>query len=152
MIFLNFELNNQPMSAIKSSTRAYPAFSGRGGYANKRATMCSLGLGAIPIGTYFIIDRQSGGLLGPLRDALKDHSKWFSLFAADGKIDDETYCNDIKRGSFRLHPKGALGVSNGCITVESRTHYLQLHAMLKNTVSQVIPGTSILAYGKVIVK
>lgn len=36
----------------------------------------------------------------------------FALCAADGKIDDETFCNKVKRGSFRLHPTGNLGISH----------------------------------------
>jgi hypothetical protein len=152
MINFTFELNNQPISALKTGTRSYPAFSGRGSNVNKRATMCVAGFGAIPIGTYYIIDRQSGGLLGPLRDIFNDHSDWFALFAADGKIDDETYCNQVKRGSFRIHPKGRLGISNGCITIENISDFNQLRAALKTTNPLAISGSALLAYGKVKVK
>ncbi len=67
----SFELNDKPMSAFR--------------------------MGLIPPGIDYIFDRPSGGLLGPLQDLFNDHSYWFALYAIDGKIDDETYCNKVKR-------------------------------------------------------
>ncbi|MDE8555645.1 DUF2778 domain-containing protein [Pantoea vagans] len=35
-----------------------------------------------------------------------DCSTWFGLFRDDGKIDDLTFVQGIRRGNFRLHPIG----------------------------------------------
>jgi len=152
VIDCSFELNNQPMSTFKCGSSSFPAFSGFGSYVNRRTSACVAGFGAIPPGAYYIFDRESGGLLGPLRDMMSSHSDWFSLYAIDGKIDDETYCDQVKRGAFRLHPKGTAGISQGCITLESRADYQRLHALLKTLTPTAIPGSTLKAYGKVVVK
>lgn len=103
-------------------------------------------------GTYYIFDRQSGGVLGSFYDMFNDHSNWFALHAIDGKIDDETYCNKVKRGAFRLHPKGARGISEGCITIEKPTDYQRQRAILKNSTPVAVPGSTLMAYGKVVVR
>jgi hypothetical protein len=108
MLRCSFELNGKPMSMVNVYATQFPAFSGLGAHANRREFACHAGVGPIPPGLYYIIDRQSGGMLGPLRDLFSNKSDWFALYAADGKIDDETFCNKVKRGSFRLHPKGSL--------------------------------------------
>lgn len=151
MIECNFELNNKPMSSLKYGANSFPAFSGFGSHVNHRLFACHAGIGPIPPGTYYIFDRQSGGLLGPLKDIFNDHSDWFSLFANDGKIDDETFCNKVKRGSFRLHPKGPLGVSEGCITLESNADFQRLRSTLKGMSPISVPGSPLKAYGKIIV-
>ena len=148
----SFELNNIPMSAFKIGGLSFPAFSGRGRHVNRRISACHAGLGPIPPGTYYIFDRQSGGLLGPLRDMFNDHSNWFALHAIDGKIDDEKFCNKVKRGSFRLHPKGDLGVSEGCITIEKLSNYQHLREILKRATPVAVPGSTLMAYGKVSVR
>ena len=80
------------------------------------------------------------------------HGDWFALYAADGKIDDETFCNQVKRGNFRLHPKGTAGISQGCITLESVADYQRLRTFLKGMPAQAVPGISLKAYGRVVVK
>ncbi|WP_263769461.1 DUF2778 domain-containing protein [Propionivibrio soli] len=140
------------MSALQCGASSFPAFSGLGGQANRREYACHASAGPIPPGTYYIVDRQSGGLLGPLRDMFNDRREWFALYAIDDKIDDTTYCNKIKRGSFRLHPKGPLGISEGCITIESQSDFQRLRALLKGSAQIAIPGTTLKAYGKVLVK
>ena len=152
MIECTFELNNKPMSSLKCNGQAFPAFSGLSGHRNSRSSACLQDEGPIPPGIYYIIDRQSGGLLGPLRDLFRDHDTWFALYANDGKIDDEVVCNKIKRGSFRIHPKGTFGISKGCITIESIIDFQRLRVFLKGTKQESIPGTNISAYGKVVVK
>lgn len=147
-----FELNGLPMSALTRQSVSIPAFSGLRAQANKREHACSVGEGPIPPGEYHIFDRQSGGLLGPLRDLFSGRSEWFALYAADGKIDDETLCNQIKRGNFRLHPKGSMGISEGCITVEHRSDFQRLRALLLQAPKIKIPGIALESYGKVIVK
>jgi hypothetical protein len=147
-----FELNDKPMSSFKVGASLFPAFSGQGRHINRRSSACLYGVGPIPPGVYYIFDRQSGGLLGPLRNLFNDHNSWFALYAIDGKIDDETYCNAVKRGSFRLHPKGTLGVSQGCITIEKSSDYQFLRTILKNAIPEAVPGSELKAYGKVFVQ
>ncbi len=147
-----FELNNTPMSAVKIGAISFPAFSGLGEHVNKRTSACLQGIGPIPPGTYYIFDRQSGGLLGPLRNLFNDHSNWFALYAIDNKIDDETYCNQVKRGNFRLHPKGFTGRSEGCVVIDKVSDYLSLQAILKRSVQVEVPGIKLKAYGRLVVK
>lgn len=71
----SFELNGKPMSTFKLGASSFPAFSGLDDYVNKRALACTLNLGAIPPGRYYILDRPSGGRLGwlwDLRSSRKD--------------------------------------------------------------------------------
>ena len=151
MIECRFELNGKPMSEFRCGSYKFPAFSGLGDYVNKRMAVCKEGVGAIPPGAYFIIDRQSGGLLGPFRDTISGKRDWFSLLADDGKVDDVTICDKVIRGQFRLHPKGTLGISQGCIVIEEADRFQFLRAILKTSAQQKIPGTSIMTYGRVVV-
>ncbi|MFT3931922.1 MAG: DUF2778 domain-containing protein [Spongiibacteraceae bacterium] len=143
----NFELNGQPMSTFKVGAISFSAFSGLGKRANLRSFACLPGVGPIPPGKYYIIDRQSGGLLGPLRDIFTQRSEWFALYAADSKIDDETFCNSVKRGNFRLHPKGVTGRSEGCVVIDSISDFGRLKTMLRGAKQEIIPGTQISTYG-----
>lgn len=147
MIDCSFTLNNLPMSAIKAQQFSFPAFSGPGSHVNKRNFVCHPNFGAIPEGRYYIIDRQSGGLLGAVREFFTDKKEWFALYAIDSKIDDETLCEGVKRGNFRLHPKGIAGISEGCVTVESHADFHKLRTILKGTVPSKIPGTDYTTYG-----
>ena len=147
----SFQLNNKPMSAFKIGGLSFPAFSGYRGHANRWISACLPGVGPIPPGTYYIFDRQSGGVMGYFRDMFNDHSDWFALYAIDGKIDDEAYCNKVKRYAFRLHPKGPQGISNGCITIEKSSNYTHLREILKNTTPIAVPGSTLEAYGRVVV-
>lgn len=152
MVECFFELNGKPMSAIKVNALAFPAFSGLDKHANKREFACQIGAGPIPPGVYYILDRQSGGRLGPLRDLLRSNSQWFALYAADGKVDDEVFCNKVKRGNFRLHPARVGGISQGCITVEKLADFTLLRSLLKASNQMDIPGSTLKAYGRVTVK
>lgn len=71
MFQLHFELNDQALSALKLSPFSYPAFSGLAPYVNKRHAACLANAGPVPPGVYYLLDRESGGLLGPLWDVLK---------------------------------------------------------------------------------
>jgi hypothetical protein len=148
----SFELNNRPLSKFKLGSIAVSAFSGQGPNINKRAAACFAGAGPIPPGTYYIIDRESGGVLGPLWDRIKGRTNWFALYAIDGNIDDATYCKEVERGNFRLHPKGVSGISKGCIVIERHADFNFLSTILRNGRPTQIVGTKHLAYGKVIVK
>lgn len=140
------------MSTFWCGATQFPAFSGIGQHINRRASACHANAGPIPPGTYYIFDRQSGGLLGPFRDLFNDHDTWFALHAIDERIDDETYCNKVKRGQFRLHPKGSEGISLGCITIEHRKDFQFLRAILKGSIPVAVPGSTLKAYGKVVVR
>lgn len=48
------------------------AFSGNGRHMNDPSATAVAEKGPLPIGTYYIVDRQSGGHLGWLYDAIKD--------------------------------------------------------------------------------
>lgn len=147
-----FKLNDQPMSSFKVGATSFPAFSGIGGHVNHRVSACILNEGPIPPGDYFIIDRESGGRLGWLYDLFSGRQDWFALYANDGKIDDETWCEKIKRGEFRLHPKGTRGVSRGCIVIDKVSDFQFLRSILRNGTPQLIPNSEIKAWGKVMVK
>lgn len=141
------------MSQLTCGSLSFPAFSGKDRYKNKQQFQCVRGNGPIPAGRYYILQRQSGGTLGWLREIWSGNDKkdWFALYAADGKVDDEMFCDQVKREAFRLHPKGPLGISEGCITIESQTDFMMISHMLRNSVQEKIPGTEVLAYGQVIV-
>ncbi|HEU4622446.1 MAG TPA: tlde1 domain-containing protein, partial [Burkholderiaceae bacterium] len=64
----SFELNDKPMSALVIGSQSFNAFSGLDPYVNKRAAACTPNLGPIPPGSYYIVDRESGGFLGRLYD------------------------------------------------------------------------------------
>ncbi|MBN4080233.1 DUF2778 domain-containing protein [Beggiatoa alba] len=64
MIDCKFELNGKSRSTFWCGAARFPGFSGLGKYVNRRAYACLLNKGPIPPGTYYIFDRQSGGLLG----------------------------------------------------------------------------------------
>lgn len=135
------------MSALKCQHFSFPAFSGLGSHVNQKSFVCHPYFGGIPPGKYYIIDRQSGGLLGPIRDLFSDKKDWFALYAVDSKIDDETFCDGVRRGNFRLHPKGRIGISEGCVTVENHSDFHKLRLLLKGTATFKVPGTSFDAYG-----
>lgn len=154
MIDCRFELNNQPISKFICGQVPYNAFSGFGKHANRRKHACLPKSGPIPPGQYYIIDRQSGGLKTRLRqffDMRDPKDGWFALYAADGSIDDVTFCNEVKRGNFRLHPKGVLGISEGCIVIDSPAQFDHVALRLRGATQMPVPGLDIKAYGIVTV-
>ncbi|EFW82838.1 MULTISPECIES: DUF2778 domain-containing protein [Pseudomonas syringae group] len=143
-----FELTGQPMSLLKcSNNESYEAFSGLTGFANDPAAVGNLEQGPLPPGRYYILDRESGGRLGWVREPLSDlfartdRSHWFSLYRDDGSIDDATVVNNVTRGNFRLHPIGPMGLSEGCVTMTSEIAFNQLSIYLHNMDGDRIPGT-----------
>lgn len=152
MINCTFQLNGKPMSIFKCGATSFPAFSGLGEHVNRRTSACILHAGPIPPGTYYIFDRQSGGLLGQLRDLFTGRDEWFALYADDDRIDDETFCKKVKRGQFRLHPKGPTERSEGCIVIEKKTDYLFLRSILRNSKQIEVPGIEFKAYGRLVVR
>lgn len=147
-----FELNGKPMSVFKVGATSFPAFSGLGVHTNLRTSACFANQGPIPPGEYYILDRESGGRLGWIRDLWSGKGSWFALYANDGVIDDETWCEQVKRGQFRLHPKGRVGISKGCIVIDQVSDFQFLRSILKGGGLKNIPYSELKAYGKVIVK
>jgi len=149
----SFRLNNKPMSEFVIGANRFPAFSGKVPYVNKPDFACIPELGAIPIGSYFILDRESGGRLRWFRELFNDKKDWFSLYADDGKVDDKTLCEhlgkQIERGEFRLHPKGTFGISQGCIVIESTADFYRARGILRTGTPKSIPGSSLFAWAKV---
>lgn len=147
MKYFSFRLNGEQLSQLVTGTSQFPAYSGTGVHRNKKLSQCIPELGPIPSGQYYIIDRQSGGLLGPLRDLFSGKDEWFALYAIDKKIDDTTFCDMVKRGQFRLHPEGPLGISEGCVTIKSKAEYKKLRPIITNTKMMRIPNSKIETYG-----
>ncbi|GAB2905907.1 DUF2778 domain-containing protein [Paraburkholderia jirisanensis] len=134
------------------------AYSGRGRYINNADFTHLADDGPLPQGLYYIVDRESGGRLGWLYDWYYGwannamYSEWFALYRNDGKIDDVTFVQGVRRGNFRLHPAGIYGVSKGCVTVPDRKQFQRLRHFLKAQQTTRIPGTSIIYYGTIQVR
>ncbi|WDD95139.1 DUF2778 domain-containing protein [Burkholderia sp. FERM BP-3421] len=152
MVECSFKLNGENMSSLKRGSLSFPAFSGMDRHRNQRRSARIPHLGPIPPGTYYVLDRQSGGMLGQLKELFNDKRDRFALYAIDGKIDDEVFCNRVRRGQFRLHPKGNLGISEGCITLERSIDFYRVRRILKGQRTTVIPGTQLQMYGRVTVR
>jgi len=150
---LTFTLNGKAFSDLTSGSFRCKSFSGDGEHRNQWLHQCLKKKGPIPRGRYYIVDRPTGGRLGPIIDAVTRKGEWFALFADDGRIDDYTFCSAVERGNFRLHPKGARGVSEGCIAVEKPNEYATLRNHLLCSMKIDVPGnTKIQAYGILTVK
>jgi hypothetical protein len=146
MIECRFSLTGEPMSTFEIQGLKVPAFSGSGPHVNRALSPCLMALGPIPRGRYWVFDRQSGGLTGPLRDLFTGRSDWFALYGIDQKIDDEVFCGQVKRGRFRLHSKGMLGRSEGCVVIEQRSDFMTIRSILRRLPPQAVPGSPLKAY------
>jgi hypothetical protein len=154
-----FVLNGQTTSSLYcSGFGSVQAYSGREqGRDNPRATAMSE-LGPLPVGTYYLVDRQSGGLAGWARDlwsefgwGTTDRTKWFALWHA--YTGDTTMVDGIRRGNFRLHPEGPLRLSDGCIVVASHAEFDRLrHYIRSHKPDLAVPGSDLRAYGTVEVR
>ncbi|MDR5761588.1 DUF2778 domain-containing protein [Caballeronia sp. LZ035] len=153
-----FKLNRQVSSDLAcTGFGTIEAYSGKDIGRDNPDAVALQGIGPIPPGRYYIIDRQAGGRLGRARDLVakygfgNDHAKWFTLW--NRKTGDETIVNGVTRGSFRLHPNGFGGLSEGCITVVDEKDFDRLRKFIRSgrpTVS--IPGSLHKAYGVVEVR
>lgn len=139
------------MSSLEINGNKYDAFSGMADYRNKSQYICLAKIGPIPIGTYYIVDRQSGGRLSQIRELFSNKREWFALYKKDDQVDDFVFCDSIKRGQFRLHPKGRLGISEGCITIDNMNDYSQIRNYILNSPKYPIPNSAYLTYGIVAV-
>lgn len=115
MVECIFDLNDKPMSALKFGAQSFDAFSGDGKKRNQRRSICIANSGPIPIGTYHLIDRIAGGRAGPIYDLAGKvvgetlghylgiyQADWFALYALDSKLNDEIFCDMVRRGEFHL--------------------------------------------------
>lgn len=115
-------------------------------------------IGPLPKGTYFLVDRQSGGLLGAIYDwwsahgqVSTDRHKWFMLW--NPATGDSTNINGVKRGNFRLHPMGRMRLSEGCITVVNPDAFEGLQKYIRSQGATIaVPSSTLKAYGTVEVK
>ncbi|MDR2017765.1 MAG: DUF2778 domain-containing protein [Syntrophobacterales bacterium] len=64
----------------------------------------------------------------------------------DNRIDDEVFCNGVRRGEFRLHPGGSPGRSSGCVTLPNSGDFRMLrHRIIAQRC--IIPGHNFEVYG-----
>lgn len=154
-----FALNNRETSTLHcSGIGPIPAFSGQEKGLDNPAATAWKGIGPIPKGTYYIVDRQSGGMIGFIYDlwgeygyGTTDRTKWFTLW--NPRTGDATMINGVKRGNFRLHPIGPLRLSEGCITVLNPSDFGHLERYLRSQKPDLpVPGTTLKAYGTVEVR
>ena len=146
-----FTLNGQPHSRFVYDGVSSTAFSGHGPDRNNPGSGAVPNNGPTPPGSYWIVDRQSGGLLGGLRDWITDRDEWFALYRDDGSIDDETFYDSVRRGQFRLHPLGPLRMSIGCIVLEYASEFSTMSGYLRAQPVSYIPGTKTRTFGTVAV-
>ncbi|MCC8396900.1 DUF2778 domain-containing protein [Paraburkholderia sp. MMS20-SJTR3] len=154
-----FLLNRKTTSVLTCrGLGGFEAFSGKATGRNNPDLTYRKNIGALPEGTYYLVDRQSGGRLGFVRDTWNaygfgstDHREWFMLW--NPATGDKTNIYGIERGNFRLHPAGPQGLSEGCITVKRPYDFQRLAAYIRSHGMKVaVPGTSMKAYGTVIVR
>ncbi len=117
---------------------------------------------AIPPGQYWIVDRPTGSAFNQFRAEAIDmahlyknhHSEWFGLYSAQ-TMDDHLFVNNVRRGSFRLHPLNTdgTGVSWGCITLyRSKDFQILRHSLLAMTKVKVPGSNGLMAYGRIDVR
>ncbi|PRX30755.1 uncharacterized protein DUF2778 [Paraburkholderia sp. BL18I3N2] len=154
-----FLLNGQADSVFScEGTASVTAFSGTGRGRDNPDDTAIENVGPIPKGTYYLINRQSGGYMGFFYDwwnaqgvSSTDRRQWFMLW--NPKTGDTTNIDGIKRGNFRLHPMGHLRLSHGCITVVNRQEFDRLQQFIRSRGQTVpVPRTALRAYGTVEVK
>ncbi|PCE22191.1 hypothetical protein BWP39_21185 [Paraburkholderia acidicola] len=153
-----FLLNGKTTSTLVcSGFGGVEAYSGHDAGRDNSKAAAVVDIGPIPPGTYYIIDRQSGGVLGSLHNFVASHfgstdrEKWFMLWNAVGG--DTTVINGVHRGNFRLHPEGPMHLSDGCITVKNGSQFESLQRYIRSggpTMS--VPGSDLKAYGTVSVR
>ncbi len=81
------------------------------------------------------------------------HADWFALYADDGQLDDETLCENAKRGSFRLHPGGrGGGFGLGCITIPEKSHFMMISQLLHKATAGTIHGSELAPFAAIDVR
>ncbi|RAU49648.1 MULTISPECIES: DUF2778 domain-containing protein [unclassified Pseudomonas] len=154
LAYCTYVLNGEPISRLVCDGISYEAFSGdSASYVNDVRFQDVVKKGPLPLGKYYILDRESGGLMGVAGQSLNDffagtnRSTWLSLYRDDGVIDDQTIINNTQRGAFRIHPVGPRGISEGCVTLTSGIGFEELRRNIRNRSGAIIPGRDIRYYG-----
>ena len=153
-----FTLNNRETSTLVcSGYGTVEAFSGHAHGRDNPDAVALRSIGPIPKGTYYLVDRQSGGMLGAVYDALSPHfrstdrTKWFMLW--NPRTGDFTNIGSVQRGNFRLHPAGGNERSEGCITLVNPAEFELLQRFIRSSPPVIpVPGSTLKAYGMVTVK
>lgn len=154
-----FILNGKKTSILTCpGTAPVSAFSGSGQGRDNPDDTAMPNIGPLPKGVYYLVDRHSGGRMGLLWDlwfaygyGSTDRHTWFMLW--NPETGDETIINGVKRGNFRLHPMGQRRLSEGCISVVDPTAFDRLQTFIRSQgLTVAVPGTTMRAYGTVIVK
>lgn len=137
LLHCTFHLNGKKYGTLSCpGVGFFPAFSGNGSAINDADNTMLKDIGPLPCGRYYIVLRGRGGTFARYRDEANalftgsDRSTWFALYRDDGKIDDATFINGVKRGMFRLHPVGPSGLSKGCITLYNQQDFAILSKAL----------------------
>lgn len=151
-----FYLNKADWAPLDfSGVGRFPAFSGMERFRNQPGCTYLVDKGAIPPGRYWVVDRPVGGVRTRFREALAAafgqniRANWFALYRDDGAIDDHTFIDGVRRGSFRLHPMGPNRESWGCVTMLRQTDFELVRSMLLRSTPMQIPGAEITGYGTV---
>jgi hypothetical protein len=147
----SFVLNRQQYSPLITVIGRFSAFSGLGPHRNNPDSIAEADAGPLPTGTYHIVDRASGGRLGPIRDWVLDRDKWFALYKDDGSIDDQTFVSGVKRGEFRLHPLGPRRMSSGCVVLAHEVEFDRLRAFLLKSAPAYVGVSRMRSYGTLMV-
>jgi len=80
-----------------------------------------------------------------------DRTRWFMLYHP--QTGDRVMVGDVQRGHFRLHPKGPLGTSQGCIVVIDPADFDRLERFLRSAQPEIpVPRSRFMAYGTVEVR
>jgi len=156
MIKCTFHLNGKSLSNLSCpGIGFFPAYSGNAGlHRNNPNSVKIPSIGPLPPGKYYIVNRPIGGLRSRAQDWMaskysgSDRGLWFALFREDNQIDDWTFIDKVERGNFRLHPAGYRGISEGCITLASQSHYAILRNALLRTPTFKLTS-SLTAYGTI---
>ena len=155
----SFLLNKKATSVLTcQGTAPVIAFSGHAQGRDNPDDTAIENVGPLPAGTYYLVDRQSGGFLGFFHDlwdahgwSSTDRRLWFMLW--NPVSGDETNIDGIKRGNFRLHPMGRLRLSDGCITVVNPYEFDRLQKFIRSQGATLpVPGSALRAYGTIEVK
>ena len=153
-----FRLNGKRMSTLQClDFGSMLAFSGNGRYVNDPGATAIPRNGPLPHGTYYIVDRQSGGRHGAAVDAISDRANgtrkrdWFAPYSTTSPISDYLMIRGVRRGNFRIHPVGYWRVSEGCITLPNQHNFYAFRDWLNRQATAKVPGTELDYYGTVTV-
>lgn len=155
----SFHLDHRQISWLRcDGIGSIAAFSGQKHGRGTPKAVDQTDIGPIPKGTYYLVDRQSGGRLGFIYDlwgeygwGTTDQKKWFALW--NPSSGDTTMINGVRRGNFRLHPMGPARLSKGCITIVHPSDFNRLERHLRSRNPDLpVPGTTLKAYGTVEVR